>query len=204
MRLVYRCSSSSADQGCRASDWSRTPRLHCTLHPHCTRPLHRTHLRPRLGPPQRCPPRPPPCPLPRHRRCPPSPQAAQAPSEAPTFLGLSPLQVRAGPPTVRARTNASYIGCSVGNATVLQTCCAAVGSVPVFANNSGSLSCNCPFNGTAAQIADDQTNFIACAENISNATIGCSGVPSGTAVRWKTNIVAVVLGVAFLVGAMGL
>ncbi|KAJ7097450.1 hypothetical protein C8R44DRAFT_370234 [Mycena epipterygia] len=96
-------------------------------------------------------------------------------------------------------------GCVAGQPSVLLSCCAKVGSTPVFANNT----CGCPYNASFIPPVDDI--FGSCAiDNNGSATCGSTTVwraPTTSAAvmksffRWNTAVV--VLGAALLLGAVG-
>lgn len=91
-----------------------------------------------------------------------------------------------------------YSGCAVDSASALETCCSAVGSTPAFVNDT----CGCPFS--AVFVPNDTQNFFACANKI-NAEAGCNSPQPSVATRppFPWNAAVVVLGLALLVGAMG-
>ncbi|KAJ7142359.1 hypothetical protein C8R44DRAFT_760550 [Mycena epipterygia] len=90
-----------------------------------------------------------------------------------------------------------FSGCVVGVASVLQSCCAEVGSTPAFVNNT----CGCPYN--AVFLPADEPTWAECTIH-QNATSLCSlETPSaavGRPVRW--NAAVVVLSVALLLGGV--
>ncbi|KAJ7182409.1 hypothetical protein C8R43DRAFT_1116052 [Mycena crocata] len=93
---------------------------------------------------------------------------------------------------------ASFAGCVVGIASVLPTCCTVVGSTPVFVNDT----CGCPFSASFPSTAF--VNFLNCADE-NNATAICGPTPknnSPTGVR--LNFAAMVLGMACVLGVVGL
>ncbi|KAJ7123427.1 hypothetical protein C8R44DRAFT_852388 [Mycena epipterygia] len=95
-----------------------------------------------------------------------------------------------------------FAGCITGQPSVLLTCCAKVGSTPVFANNT----CGCPFNA-AFNLTTGEDIFGTCAiDNNGSATCGPQTVETSAAelkalFRWNSAIV--VLGFALLLGAVG-
>ncbi|KAF7358719.1 hypothetical protein MSAN_01210900 [Mycena sanguinolenta] len=91
----------------------------------------------------------------------------------------------------------SFQGCVVGSPTVLQTCCSAVGSTPVFANDT----CGCPF--TSVFLSNETESFFDCLDK-NNEEGGCLDVSSPSLSisirpRWKLNFALVALGAFSLV-----
>ncbi|KAJ7181428.1 hypothetical protein C8R43DRAFT_1229318 [Mycena crocata] len=88
--------------------------------------------------------------------------ATPVPSSAAALpTGCSPSFFRG--PEFSGTLNGAFQGCVVGVASVLPTCCAAVGSTPVFANDT----CGCPFSDSFPSTAF--LNFLDCAGD-NNAT----------------------------------
>ncbi|KAF7333420.1 hypothetical protein MVEN_02357800 [Mycena venus] len=96
-------------------------------------------------------------------------------------------------------SSANFAGCAIDSASALETCCSAVGSTPAFVNDT----CGCPYN--AVFVPNDMENFFACADKI-NAQAGCSGPQPSAATRapLRWNAAVAVLGLALLVGTMGM
>ncbi|KAJ6536894.1 hypothetical protein B0H19DRAFT_1382736 [Mycena capillaripes] len=109
-------------------------------------------------------------------------------------------------PNVPGKISASFSGCVVGVAAVLETCCTTAGSAAAFVNNT----CGCPFpsnNGTDEATREaNVAAFQKCAGD-NKAEVSCGPTSNNAArvagsVRW--NFAIMVLGTSVIMGAMGL
>ncbi|KAJ7181427.1 hypothetical protein C8R43DRAFT_270890 [Mycena crocata] len=109
-------------------------------------------------------------------------------------------------PGFSGTVNSAFAGCVVGIASVLPTCCAAVGSTPVFANDT----CGCPFSasfpstalGNFLDCASDNNAQAICNEKNNNSAGNSAPKNSASSVRW--NFAVILLGMGCVLGAVGL
>ncbi|KAJ7132439.1 hypothetical protein C8R44DRAFT_774056 [Mycena epipterygia] len=102
-----------------------------------------------------------------------------------------------GPDSVGNGRSGTFSGCTAGVASVLLSCCTSVGSTAAFVNNT----CLCPYNTIFSPVTEEK--FFDCVGNNSDAQCGTASGTNSATVASLRNAVVVVLGVALLLGAMG-